>query len=378
MAFVVALALLSVPAGAASRYVATNGNDLRGNGSLATPFATINKAASVARPGDTVFVRGGVYRQTVAVWTDGTEQARITFRPHGKERVIIDGGGRRADAVTIGGDYVDWIGFEIRNSGHIGLVCWGAHHVRLLGNTIHHCERGGIYVGHSEPYRAHDVVVAGNTVRDTVLENRRRTWEEGNWAAAIGVWDSRRVTVRQNRVFRNFGEGILLDTSKDCEVMANEVFDNFSVQIYLTYAQRSTVDGNRAYSTGNRAYYRNGRPADGIMLANEKQGKAAEATSGNSIVNNIVGRSRWGIAYWRRTPQGMKNTRIANNTISDAAEYLLYIDPDPAHGGNLVENNTFQRRRGSKTAMTSVPAGAATLRNNKWIELPGPAARGTL
>jgi parallel beta-helix repeat protein len=358
--------LLAVPAGAAELFVATNGSDGKGDGSLRSPFATISKAASAARPGDTVLVRGGVYRQPVAVWNDGTEGARITFRPYRSERPIIDGGGRGIDAVTIGGDYVDWIGFEIRNSGHIGLVCWGAHHVRLLDNVVHRSVRAGIYVGHSEPYRVHDVEVAGNSVYDNVLENRRRTWPYGNWAAAVAVFESRRVTVRQNRVFRNFGEGILAGDSKDCLIAANEVFDNYSVQIYLTYAQRTVVDGNRTYSTGNRSYYRNGRPADGIMLANEKEGKASEATNGNSIVNNVVGRSRWGISYWRRTPHGMKNTRIANNTISDAAEYLLYIDPDPAHSGNLVENNIFRQRRSSAATMVSVPPGAATVRNNRW------------
>ena len=47
-----------------SFYVSTGGNDSN-SGSLARPFRTIQRAANVAGSGDTVFVRGGTYRETV-------------------------------------------------------------------------------------------------------------------------------------------------------------------------------------------------------------------------------------------------------------------------------------------------------------------------
>ena len=42
-------------------YVATNGSDLNNGTSLTTPFATWQRGINAADPGDTVFVRGGVY-----------------------------------------------------------------------------------------------------------------------------------------------------------------------------------------------------------------------------------------------------------------------------------------------------------------------------
>ena len=42
-------------------YVATNGNDTTGTGSITAPYASIIKAQSYVVAGDTVYVRGGTY-----------------------------------------------------------------------------------------------------------------------------------------------------------------------------------------------------------------------------------------------------------------------------------------------------------------------------
>src|SRR5690349_4837625 len=90
---VVLIALsFAASADAATYYVATNGND-GANGSLATPFKTLTKAASVTRPGDVVEVRGGVYMQTAQITATGTANARITIRAYSQETPIFDGTG---------------------------------------------------------------------------------------------------------------------------------------------------------------------------------------------------------------------------------------------------------------------------------------------
>jgi hypothetical protein len=42
-------------------YVATNGSDMNNGTSLTTTFATWQRGINMAYPGDTVFVRGGIY-----------------------------------------------------------------------------------------------------------------------------------------------------------------------------------------------------------------------------------------------------------------------------------------------------------------------------
>lgn len=76
-------------------YVSTAGADANA-GTLAAPFRTIQRAASLAQPGDTVLIRGGVYRETVVPANSGTSTAPIVFSAYNGESVTVSG----ADPVT--------------------------------------------------------------------------------------------------------------------------------------------------------------------------------------------------------------------------------------------------------------------------------------
>jgi len=77
---------LHTTASAATYYVATTGSDTTGNGSYATPWKTISKAATTMASGDVCQIRGGTYRETVTPAASGT-----TFQAYGNEIVAIDG-----------------------------------------------------------------------------------------------------------------------------------------------------------------------------------------------------------------------------------------------------------------------------------------------
>lgn len=62
-----------------------------GNGSLKHPFKTISRAAELARPGDTVFVRAGIYRERITPCRGGENGAPITYQAAPGESVIIKG-----------------------------------------------------------------------------------------------------------------------------------------------------------------------------------------------------------------------------------------------------------------------------------------------
>lgn len=75
-------------------HVSNEGND-SASGSSAQPFLTINKAASVAQPGDTIIVHAGTYREWVKPVRGGTgEDNRITYRAAAGEEVSIKGSER--------------------------------------------------------------------------------------------------------------------------------------------------------------------------------------------------------------------------------------------------------------------------------------------
>ncbi len=86
----------------ATYYVDTAGND-KANGALATPWKTINHAMSTAAPGDTILIKGGVYREHVKVTTGagGSAGNPITVKAYDANEVILDG------SVVISGWTVD-------------------------------------------------------------------------------------------------------------------------------------------------------------------------------------------------------------------------------------------------------------------------------
>ena len=62
-----------------------------GNGSLEMPFKTISDAAKVAKPGDTVMVFPGIYRENVSPESGGTEEARIVYKSTEPLGAVITG-----------------------------------------------------------------------------------------------------------------------------------------------------------------------------------------------------------------------------------------------------------------------------------------------
>src|SRR3954451_2585227 len=75
-------------------HVAKTGSDIE-DGSEASPFLTINRAAAVAQAGDTIVVHAGEYREWVTPQRGGlSDTRRITYRAADGEHVVIKGSER--------------------------------------------------------------------------------------------------------------------------------------------------------------------------------------------------------------------------------------------------------------------------------------------
>src|SRR5215210_6107925 len=123
VAVAVVFVVVSSAAQAAERFVSLSGNDANA-GTVAAPFRTINKASSVALPGDVISVRGGVYNAAVSISAKGTATARITFRSYPGEKATLDGTGIGTSAILVNlykTEYVDFTGFEVRNAPYIAV-----------------------------------------------------------------------------------------------------------------------------------------------------------------------------------------------------------------------------------------------------------------
>jgi hypothetical protein len=70
---------------------ASKGDDAN-DGTAAKPWRTLGFAAARLKPGDTLLLRGGIYREHPTLTCAGTSEKAITIRAHPGELVVLDGG----------------------------------------------------------------------------------------------------------------------------------------------------------------------------------------------------------------------------------------------------------------------------------------------
>ncbi len=370
---VAVIAFVSLSAHAAELFVSTSGNDANA-GTLAAPFRTLARAAVVAQPGDTVSVRGGVYNATTSISSKGTAAARIAFRSYPGEKAILDGTGLGSTTNVVNlsrTEYVDFVGFEVRNAPYIGINVRNARSTKVWANEVHHSVRDAIYVSADSMGGTVDAIIEDNVAYNNVLENTAHAMN-GGWAGTIVVSKTNGATVRNNTVYQNDGEAIIVNLTDNAVVTGNVLYDNFSQGVYLDNARYVTVDSNLIYCTGNTRYFRDGWPGQGIAIANETY-TLANPSSDNTITNNIVIGTRWGFYYGNfESGGGLKSTRVTNNTFHRSAQEGIRITSDP-HANSIVENNIIS----ASGLAPSYAGGGVTFRNNDWYGVNAGAAAGS-
>jgi len=103
-------------------YVATNGNDSN-LGTLKSPFKTLNATIDLAEPGDTIFVRGGVYpcSGTINIDKSGEEGKPIHLRAYPTETPIFDFSTSMGNGFLIRGAYWHLKGLIVTNAESNGV-----------------------------------------------------------------------------------------------------------------------------------------------------------------------------------------------------------------------------------------------------------------
>ena len=161
--------LTSWQAGARTLYVSPNGND--GNdGTISNPWKKISYALAQAQPGDTIFLRGGVYKEDERLITtrSGNPGAPITLMNFIGEIPIIDTTAISASGwgIAIRHDYISIIGLKIRNFIASNPALWiGANGdqftwVRdIQGVIIRNCEISHCLFGIGIDGGVHDFVI---------------------------------------------------------------------------------------------------------------------------------------------------------------------------------------------------------------------------
>ena len=116
----------------ATYYVATNGSDSNAGTSNA-PYATLNKAASVANAGNLIYVRGGTFNFSAqaSLSRSGSSNAPIRVRAFPGEHPVLDFTAEPVSSagISLSGNWWWLYGLEIAHAGHNGIKITGVSNI---------------------------------------------------------------------------------------------------------------------------------------------------------------------------------------------------------------------------------------------------------
>lgn len=396
---------------AATYYVATTGNDSN-NGSIYTPWQTIQHAANAVTAGDTVYVRQGTYNEIVTMKASGTASQPILFSSYPGELATVDGTGLAVPSGQWGlftlqnVNYITIQGFEIRNYSTskaadvpIGIYVFGADDgIQLLNNHIHNiattasgCKANALGVaiyGSSAPASIDNLVFSGNEVDDLTTGCSESVTLNGN---------VENFTVTNNLIHDNNNIGIdfigfekvspqtAYDQARNGEVSGNTVYNitsNYN-PAYGTKKPNSSYGADGIYVDGGTQIVIERNTVHntdlGIEMASEHKGKTTSyITARNNLVysSNAVGISIGGYAS---KVGGSDHVTIVNNTLwnNDTAQTGSGEFQVQYHATNNIFDNNILYANGQGlfvndfTTSTSDPA---TLNYNLYYSTVGSAS----
>jgi hypothetical protein len=268
-------------------YVSGTGSDSADGLSQATAFRTLEHAAGLTEPGDTVYAMNGTYTNSfpsgdvLDISTPGTPANWIIYQAYPGETPTISFNGWQGIFFEPSAAYIEVSGFTIiGNNGNVTLAgalgqsisnpdpayngnCISAdgrqgtaterpHHLKILNNAISEC--GGAGVG---TLQSDYLTISGNTIYNAA-------WYSIYGASGIstlGDWNSDnstayKVYVTGNRLYENqelvpvLNTGLITDGEA---IIMDSLNNNYSGSTISAYVGRTYIANNVIYNNGSSA-----------------------------------------------------------------------------------------------------------------------------
>ena len=350
-------------------FVAPTGND-SDSGTLIQPFASLMKAQQIAESGDTVFIRGGVYRLAADVpfsnfkvnivvnhlYKSGEQGKPIHYLAYPGERPVFDFGNvkplnRRVMAFRVTGSWLHLKGFEITGvqvtmQGHTQSECIhneGSHNI-YENLAMHHSQAIGFYLTDG----------SDNLILNCDAYNNYDYTSEGGRGGNSDGFGCHPQPGAINNVFRGCRAWFNSDDGYDCIRAAETVvFDNCWA-MYNGYdaSFKSLADGN-------------GFKAGGWGL--KKDERVPTVVKGHVVKNCIAVGNKASGFYSNHHPSG--STWECNKAFENSSNYNMLnrnadFTADVPGFGHILKNNLSYRPRNSH--IVQVDTALCTLSNNSF------------
>jgi len=346
---------------AATYYVSLSGKDSNAGTSTGTPFRTLLRAVQPLRPGDTLYIRGGIWTEQLDLMkynTSGTSGKYIKIAGYPGESVTI----RYAEPVKGGygpikargtKGYLIFENFKLDGINMPNQTGWQIdkynHHFVLRNLEIKNVRSSGVYIA------GNDIQVINCTIHDQISPS--------------GVPGERYYGI----YFHNGSNGLL---------QGNKIYNNpgGGIQVYPGPISNLTIRNNAIYNNNKLA----SSSVGGIIM----QGGSSSIISSTKIFNNLIyknGTSSSGSASGIRISTYVRDTKIWNNTVYGNKTYGLQIGDNTTTTNTVVQNNISYGNsvgnyinRGTNTSytnnVTTDPKFVSASSNNFQLQSSSPAA----
>jgi hypothetical protein len=354
-------------------YVSPDGND-NGNGSINLPWKSLATAVKRLQSGDILFIRGGLYQESLEIKNSGSKFDPIVISGFENEEVIIDGVGNTLPSIDHGtplvsiiGDWIEFRNIAVQYSGDLGVYSIGKH-VTIDHVFVHHNRGSGVILSGDFNLIQNSRIWYNSTVNEN---NQSKTgWGSGVSCARFPDF----CTIKNSVVWENWGEGISIFEALHSAIEGNVSYDN-QQNIYLSDTKYSTVQGNLSYcSPGNSmdSY----TTQNGILVGDEKGvpiplgiNGPRNSSSNNMIINNIVVGCNHNLSV--DTDHSSSNL-YANNTFVDSAgstreKINVLFFKGKANDSSFVNNIIIQN---DNRSIAFVGGSGITFNNNIWSKKP--------
>lgn len=259
------------------------------------PGESIQAALDAAKPGDTVLVHAGIYRESLNI----TKQVFLV----GEGGPMLDSGAS-GSGIALRADGIEVSGVDLRTTRATGILVASGDN-KIMNNSVSGCLDGIRLVGAG----ASNNVVARNRVDNNT-----------NGVTLIG---SRRNVIKNNNIRdNNIGEesdcGIFLAYSQENTIQENELENNGDCSISLRSSSNNSLIGNS-------------------VIRNDWYGISLAESSDNLLQENNASDNRDAGVYLDNS----RENAIVNNTALNNAKgiYLAYDSNDNLISGNAVSRN---------------------------------------
>jgi hypothetical protein len=320
--------LISQATSGVTYYVSGSGSNTNNGFSPSSAFRTIQKAASMTKPGDKVLIMNGVYTNSnsgsvVTINRSGTANAWIKYHAYPGHSPKIKHNAWNGILITDGAAYIEIYGLEIEgNNANINLdyaksqqyntnnpltngnciniegrKTTPPRHIRILKNKVHNCGGGGINAS-----QADYVTIYGNEVYNNA-------WYSVNANSGISMYQN--VNTDNNTGYKMY-------------VTHNKVYNNRQYIPWIKYGLITDgngiiVDDSQHTQNGSTLGAYKGRTliANNITYLNGGSGIGSHKSEHIDIVNNTAYMNNQSpeLNYGQIFPNYSSDFKILNNIL---------------------------------------------------------------